>query len=420
MRSDKDYFYTMDDFNLEGRKVLLRVDINSPMDAKTGKITDDTRIRSHAETIKELLNRGSSVAVLAHQGRPGDSDFTTLAAHSALLSKYVGSDVKYVEGLFGPYARSSIGAMKDGEALLLENVRFYSEENIEKIPEAQAKTFLVRNLAPLFSLYINDAFATAHRAHPSLVGFPMVMPSAGGRLLQKEVDFLSCVFDKSCKPCIFILGGGKVPDSVQLMETLLPKDLADKVLLTGLVSHLFLIASGKRLGKSTVKIMEGKGLNSLLPRAEFLLKTYGDRIMMPVDIAYLRGGRRQESDISHPDDASPVYDIGEATVKLYGETISRANTVIMRGPAGYIEDTRFTKGSEELLLSLVRANARTLLGGGHLRAISERLKVADKIGYFSTGGGAFITFLSGERLPALEVLITSAQKFKSDKGVQVT
>jgi phosphoglycerate kinase len=419
MRSDKDQFYTMDDFNLEGRKVVLRVDINSPIDVKTGKITDDTRIKSHAETIKELLDRGTSVAVLAHQGRPGDSDFTTLEAHSALLSNYIGNEVKYIEDLFGPCARSSIENMKNGDVLLLENVRFYSEENIEKVPEAQAKTFLVRILAPRFSIYINDAFATAHRSHPSLVGFPMVMPSAGGRLFKKEVDFLSCVFDKSSKPCIFILGGGKVPDSVQLMETLLPKDLADNVLLTGLVSHLFLIASGKRLGKSTIKIMEGKGLNSMLPRAESLLKAYGDRIMMPVDIAYLKGGHRKECSLSHFDDDAPVYDIGEETVKLYGETIAKANTIIMRGPAGYIEDPRFTKGSEELLLSLVKAKAKTLLGGGHLRAISERLNVADKIGYFSTGGGAFITFLSGEKLPALEVLITSALKFKSDKSVKV-
>lgn len=414
MKSGSSAFYTMDDFDLKGKKVLLRVDINSPIDPKTGQITDDTRIKSHADTIRELVDKGASVAILAHQGRPGDSDFTTLAPHLPLLSKYINRKVKYVEDLFGPCARSSISSMKAGDVLLLENVRFFSEENIEKVPEAQAKTLLVKYLAPLFDLYINDAFATAHRAHPSLVGFPVVMPSAGGRLLQKEVDFLSCVFSESSKPCIFILGGSKVQDSVQLMETLLPKGIADKVLLTGLVSHLFLIASGKHLGRSAVKVLEGKGLNSMLPRAESLLKKYGDKIMMPVDVAVLRSNSRCETDLDNIKDC-PIYDIGPETSKLYKDVISHSKTIIMRCPAGYIEDQRFTKGSEELLLSLVQSRAKTLLGGGHLRAISERLGIANTIGYFSTGGGAFITFLSGEKLPALEVLITSAQKFKSDR-----
>jgi phosphoglycerate kinase len=305
--------------------------------------------------------------------------------------------------------------MKAGDALLLENVRFFSEENMEKLPEAQSKTFLVRLLYPLFDLYVNDAFATAHRSHPSLVGFPVVMPSAGGSLLEKEVDFLSSVSAGSARPCLFILGGGKVQDSVQLMETLLPKGIADKVILTGLVSHLFLIAAGKHLGKATVKIMEGKGLNSLLPRADNLLKRYWEKIMMPVDVAVLSKDGRREMPLDAVDDGSPIYDIGSDTMKLFGDTIMSAKTVIMRGPAGYIEDPRFTKGSEALLNALVKSKAKSLLGGGHLRSISEKLGIADKIGYFSTGGGAFITFLSGEKLPALEVLITSAKKFKADR-----
>ncbi|MGB9622665.1 MAG: phosphoglycerate kinase, partial [Candidatus Bathyarchaeia archaeon] len=278
-------FYTMDDFDFDGKKILLRVDINSPIDPKTGMITDDTRIKSYASTIKELLEKGASVTVLAHQGRPGDSDFTTLENHATLLSKYINKEVNYVEDVFGPTARSTISSSKPGDVILLENVRFYSEESIEKVPEAQAKTYLVKYLSPLFSLYVNDAFATSHRSHPSLTGFPMVMPSCGGRLLQKEVDFLSDVMDTISKPCIFVLGGGKVPDSVQLMEALLPKGVADKVLLTGLVSHLFLIAKGERLGKATVRIIEGKGLYSLLPRAQNLLKNYSDKIVTPVDIA---------------------------------------------------------------------------------------------------------------------------------------
>jgi len=408
-------FYTIDNFNLEGKKVLLRVDINSPIDPKSGRITDETRIKSHAATIREILDRGASVAILAHQGRPGDSDFTNLATHHPLLCKYVNSNINYTEDLFGPCAKSAISAMKPGDAVLLENVRFFSEENMEKLPEAQSKTYLVRLLSPLFGLYVNDAFATAHRSHPSLVGFPIVMPSAGGRLLEKEVEFLNSVSAGSARPCLFILGGGKVSDSVQLMETLLPKGMADKIMLTGLVSQLFLIAAGKNLGKSTVKIMEGKGLNSLLPRADTLLKRYWDKIMMPVDVAILSSDGRREMPLDHVDHASPVYDIGSGTIEAYRNVIMGAKTIIMRGPAGYIEDPRFTKGSEALLTALVASKAKTLLGGGHLRSISERLGIAHQIGYFSTGGGAFITFLSGEKMPALEVLITSAKKFKAER-----
>lgn len=409
-------FYTMDDFDFEGKKILLRVDINSPIDPKTGKITDDTRIRSHVATIVELLNNGASVTVLAHQGRPGDNDFTTLEDHSKLLSKYLNKDVKYVEDIFGPTARAAISSLRPGNVILLENVRFYSEEGIEKVPEAQAKTFLVRYLAPLFSIYVNDAFATSHRSHPSLTGFPMVLPSCGGRLLQKEVDFLSDIMSTTSRPCVFVLGGGKVSDSVQLMESLLPKGVADKVLLTGLVSHLFLIAKGERLGKATVKIIEGKGLYSLLPRAENLLRKYPDKIVTPVDVAILRSEERVEMPLGDVQDHSPIYDIGSRTVELYSSIMEKAKVIIMRGPAGYIEDQRFAKGSEGLLMAVVKSRARTLLGGGHLRAISERLGIAEKIDYFSTGGGAFISFLSGEKLPAIEVLTISAKKFKADRG----
>jgi len=409
-------FYTMDDFDFEGKKILLRVDINSPIDPKTGKITDDTRIKSHVATIVELLNNGASVTVLAHQGRPGDNDFTTLEDHSKLLSKYLNKDVKYVEDIFGPTARAAISSLRPGNVILLENVRFYSEEGIEKVPEAQAKTFLVRYLAPLFSIYVNDAFATSHRSHPSLTGFPMVLPSCGGRLLQKEVEFLSDIMSTTSRPCVFVLGGGKVSDSVQLMESLLPKGVADKVLLAGLVSHLFLIAKGERLGKATVKIIEGKGLYSLLPRAENLLRKYPDKIVTPVDVAILRSEERVEMPLGDVQDHSPIYDIGSRTVELYSSIMEKAKVIIMRGPAGYIEDQRFAKGSEGLLMAVVKSRARTLLGGGHLRAISERLGIAEKIDYFSTGGGAFISFLSGEKLPAIEVLTISAKKFKADRG----
>ncbi|MEM1573610.1 MAG: phosphoglycerate kinase [Candidatus Methanomethylicaceae archaeon] len=408
-------FYTMDDFNFEGKKVLLRIDINSPIDPKTGEITDDFRIRSHIPTILELLEKGSSLTILAHQGRPGDYDFSTLENHAKYLSKYLNQEVEYIEDIFGPTARSAIKSSKPGDVILLENVRFYSEEVIEKVPEAQSKTFMVRYLAPLFSIYVNDAFATSHRSHPSLTGFPMVLPSCGGRLLEKEVKYLNMIMESQLRPCIFILGGGKVPDSVQLIEAILSKGIADKVLLTGLVAHLFMFAKGERLGKANMKILEGKGFHTLLPRAQNLLKLYPDKIVTPKDVATLKNEERIEVSVKELTDSLPIYDIGSETIDLYHNLLNHAKIIIMRGPAGYIEDKRFTKGSEELLKRIIKTNAKIILGGGHLRKIAEKINVTNRIDYFSTGGGAFIAYISGEKLPAIEALITSAHIFKSEK-----
>lgn len=405
----------MDDFDFNGKRVLLRIDINSPIDPNTNEILDDFRIRYHVPTILELLDRGASVTILAHQGRPGDNDFTTLSNHAKLLSHYLNREVKYIEDIFGPTARSSILSSKPGDVILLENVRFYSEEVIEKIPEAQSKTFLVRFLAPLFSIYINDAFATSHRSHPSLTGFPMVLPSCGGRLLEKEVESLNLIMEDSLRPSVFILGGGKVSDSLQLIEALLQRNIADKVLLTGLVSHLFMIAKGLNLNRETLRVLEGKGIYSLLPRAQRLVQSFPDRIVVPIDSALLKNGNRVEVSNENIPNFSPIYDIGENTIKLYSEIIKDAKIIVVRGPAGYIEDERFSKGSENLLKCIVNSKGKKILGGGHLRRIAEKLKVIDKIDYFSTGGGAFIAFLSGEKLPAIEALIISAKKFKPNK-----
>ncbi|MCQ5336596.1 MAG: phosphoglycerate kinase [Candidatus Methanomethylicia archaeon] len=408
-------FYTMDDFDFNGKKVLLRVDINSPIDPNTNEILDDFRIKYHVPTILELLDKGASITILAHQGRPGDNDFTTLSNHARLLSRYLNREVKYIEDIFGPTAKSSISSSKPGDIILLENVRFYSEEVIEKMPEAQSRTFLVRFLAPLFSIYINDAFATSHRSHPSLTGFPMVLPSCGGRLLEKEVESLSLIMEDSLRPSIFILGGGKVQDSLQLIEALLQRNIADKILLTGLVSHLFMIAKGLTLNRETLRILEGKGIYALLPRAQRLVQSFPNKIVTPIDSALLKNNERIEVDIENLPNFSPIYDIGENTVKLYYEIIKDAKVIVVRGPAGYIEDERFSKGSEDLLKCIINSKAKKILGGGHLRRIAEKLNIVDKIDYFSTGGGAFIAFLSGEKLPAIEALINSAKKFKSDK-----
>ncbi len=217
---------------LSGRKVLLRVDLNSPID-KDGRILDSSRLKAHAPTIKELVERRNSVVLISHQGRPGDRDFVELQEHAQILSKYLDMNVEFVDDVMGPYAREKIKNMKEGEIILLNNVRMVSEELIEAPPQQHAKTFLVRKLSPLFDGYVNDAFATAHRSQPSLVGFPLVIPSAAGRVMEKEISALSKIFTPEESPKVFVLGGGKVLDTLRIIENLTKKRIADRILTGG-------------------------------------------------------------------------------------------------------------------------------------------------------------------------------------------
>lgn len=200
-------FYTLDDLKIEGKTILVRVDINSPVDPNTGLILDDTRIRLHAETISELSSRDAKTVILAHQSRPGKNDFTTLSQHAEILSAILGKTVRYVDDIFGSNARQSISRMKPGDIILLENVRFYSEEVLKRDPPQQAETHLVRKLAPLADFFINDAFAAAHRSQPSLVGFSFDMPSVAGRVMEKELRALYSAVKSVKRPCVFIPRG---------------------------------------------------------------------------------------------------------------------------------------------------------------------------------------------------------------------
>jgi len=218
-------FPTLDEAKVRGKTVLLRVDINSPVDLKTGEILDDTRIRLCAPTIKELISRGAKVVVLAHQGRPGDEDFISLKKHAQKLSTVIDSKVEYVEDVLGPAARHAIEKMRPGEILLLDNVRFCAEETLKGEPEEMSKTHLVQRLAKLADIYVNDAFAAAHRNQPSLIGFGPVLPTYAGRLMEKELRGLSRALNPE-KPCVYILGGAKFEDSLAIIENVFEKKIA--------------------------------------------------------------------------------------------------------------------------------------------------------------------------------------------------
>ncbi len=400
---------TMDDIDLKNKSVLVRVDFNSPVDPKTKKILDDTRLRAHLITIKELMEKHKAKTVLiAHQGRPGTSDFISLEPHAKRLSELLNQDVKFIDDIIGPYARETIKNLEPGEVLILDNIRLLSEENINAKPEVQAKTFLVRKLSPLFDAFVLDAFGTAHRSQPSLVGFPVVLPSVAGRVMEKEVRALERIVSGTEGPKIFVLGGAKVDDSIRIIETLVRNKVADRIILTGLLSEIFLLAKGISLGEENMKVLREKGILDLVRDARSILLK-GAPIETPIDFVTLQNG--EVDSVPTTKIQGLIRDIGDETIKMYSELMKDAELIVMRGPAGVMEDPRFRKGTEELAKAALNSKAFVIFGGGHLTAIAHTVGYDEERVHLSTGGGALLTFLSGEPLPALEALHLSGKKF---------
>ncbi len=401
---------TLVDLDVYGKKVLVRIDINVPIDPNTGEIMDDRRIRVHARTIKLLVEKyGAAVVACSHQGRPGEHNFTSLERHADLLREYSGVDLEFIDDVMGPSAREAIKKLEPGKALLLDNLRFVSEELIEAIPEKQANTFLVKRLGPLFDAYINDAFATAHRSQPSLVGFPLVLPSAAGPVFEKEVVALRKAFESMESPRIFVLGGTKVHDLIRVIEHLVSSRMADRILTTGLLAQLFLAAKGVDIGVQNLGVLEEKGILALIPRARKILFR-GAPVETPIDFKTIdKEGVVREESLGRI--TGTIMDIGGNTVSMYSGFIRDAKVVVMRGPAGVIEDERFRTGTKALLETAFQSNAFILIGGGHLASMVDESMVNESKVHLSTGGNALLLFLSGEKLPALEALSISAKMF---------
>ena len=389
----------------KGKVVFIRIDINSPI--ANGKILDDYRIRAHSQTLKTASEAGAKVVVLAHQGRPGQDDFTSLEVHKPYLEKYVGKPIKFVDDVVGPEARRQIKELKDGEILLLENVRMLSEEVIERVPEAQAETMLVRKLAPLGNYFVFDGFAVAHRSQPSVVGFPMVMPSCVGPVFERELRALGAVFERRGKGVTLVAGGAKIPDTIKAMEQLLKNNFVEKVLVGGLVGFVFAIAQYGVLNNELKKEVEKGGYFPYVDKARQVLGQWGSQIQVPVDFAVGQQGRMDVDVFSL---VQAPLDIGRSTILLFKEAIQQSDIVIFSGPMGYIEDDRFAVGTVELLRAA--AGRRLILGGGHTIMAAEKAEVLSKAYHVSTGGRAFIQTLGGEEMPAVKALLPSAERFK--------
>jgi phosphoglycerate kinase len=404
----------MDDFRLDGKTVLLRAEFNSPI-GPDGKILDDKRIRESAPTIKELED--SKVIILAHQGRPGKKDFTTMEEHARLLQRHIGQSVRYVDDIFGSHARTAITEADAGDVLLLENVRFYSEEVLELTPEAASKAMMVKRLAPFADVFLNDAFGASHRSQCSLVGFTPVLPSGAGRLMQKEIDSLTEAL-KGGGEVVYVLGGAKVDDSISVIKNVLEKKIATRILVTGVVANVFLAASGLSIGRPNMDFLEKNGMAGEVPKAKEVLQRFGDRIAMPSDVAVNRDGKRVEFSVRQLPTDYLISDIGHETIASFSDVIRHADKVILNGPAGIFENPEFAAGTRDILMAAAKARF-SVVGGGHSAAAVEDMGIADKITHLSTGGGAAIDFLGGKPMPAIDAL-KAARKRLMDLSSEVS
>ncbi len=395
---------TLDDLDFSEKKTLVRVDINTPIDPKTGELIGEGRFLSHKKTLEELIEKKAKVVVMAHQGRPGDADFTTFEKHAEKLSQVLNHPVKYIPAIFGKYAQEEIKKLNPGEVLLLENVRFYSEENIKAPGEVQAKTHMVRKLSPVLDVYVNDAFATAHRSQPSMVGFPQVLPSCAGRLLEKELKIIGGIMENPQKPLTFVLGGTKADDAFKAAQKALEKGTADYILTGGLVGNILLVAKGHQIGDVSMELIKGKNMVEQIDVAKNLLGRYEDKVIIPIDVALEQDGKRVEIEIGELPKNYPIKDVGKGTVKKYSEIITKSKTIFAKGALGVFEEKNFAYGTEEVVKKIAESDAHSVLGGGHLVASARKLQIEDKITHISSGGGACISFLAGEKLPAVEAL----------------
>ncbi len=404
-------FLTMDDFNLKDKIVFVRVDFNSPLDPQTKHIINDKRIRAHADaTIKELVQKGAKTVILAHQGRPGDADFIPLNQHAALLGKALGMPVKYVDDVFGEAAQNAIKALKSGEVLVLGNVRGVANEQTKASPEEHAKTEFVKNLAPLADIFINDAFAAAHRAHISMVGFTAVLPSAAGRIMERELKALGKVLEAPEHPSVFVIGGAKGDDSLDISNYVLKNGIADYVQTGGVIGHIFLVAKGANLGPSNMAFLEKKELMGLVPGIKGLMSKYPGAIIVPVDLAMDVDNKRKEIAVTNLPTNYNILDIGIETAKKFADIILKAKTIVVSGPVGVFENPEFKKGSEIVLNAVADSEGFSLVGGGHTVAAVEKLGLANKMSYVSTAGGALIEFLMGKQLPGVVALEKAAAR----------
>ena len=380
--------------------------MNCPIDPDTMEIMGTRRIEEATETLKSL--KDARVVVASHQGRVGNKDYTGMDKHAKVLEKLMNKKIKYVQDVIGEAAQTAIKNLEDGDILLLDNLRLCAEENYEFTPENSAKTIMVSRLSKLFDLCVLDSFPSAHRTHPSIVGFPQVLPACAGRIVEREVRNLDEIMTVAKAPHVIVLGGSKIPDRLEAIKLLIQNGRADHVLLTGLIANVFMRAQARI--KSPLGI---KREDEVVAKAHTLIGEYPDVFATPVDIAIDKDGERVEMDVREMGKGDKIFDLGPKTVEYYSKLISGAGTVFISGPAGFFEKESFSYGTKELLKSVANSMATTIVSGGHLTTALKQQGLADKINHISTAGGALVLYLTGEKLPMIKALEDAAIKYNS-------
>ena len=396
---------TFKDIEVAGKRVFVRVDFNVPQD-DSGKITDDTRIRAALPTIKYLVNQKARVILCSHLGRPKGvvNEKYSLAPVSERLSELLNMPVAMAKDVIGPSAKKLVADMQDGEIVLLENVRFHSEE--EKNDNEFSK-----ELASLADVFVNDAFGTAHRAHSSTAGVAKFLPAVAGFLMDSEIMALSNAVEHAEKPLVVILGGAKVSDKINVISTLLTK--ANSLLIGGAMANTFLAAKGYNVGFSKYEADRIDVAKELMEKAE----SYNVNLVLPVDVLagkeFAPKTKCKSFAVDKIADGYQAMDIGKKTRKLFANEIKNAKTIIWNGPMGVFEFKKFSKGTLSVAKSIAKSSAVSVVGGGDSVAALQQLGYANKVTHLSTGGGATLEFLEGKNLPGVAMLEDKVEAKKS-------
>jgi phosphoglycerate kinase len=405
---------TLADAGFAGKRVLLRVDVNSPLHPETKAFLDDSRLRGILPTLQRLAS--SRVIILAHQSRPGKIDFTNMYAHSDLLSRLLGRSITFVPDVCGEIAQEAIRNMAPGDMLFLNNVRGHEDEMgmkkaaFEELHESE----IVQNLSPLVDAYVNDAFAASHRNSPSLSGFSKALPCFAGELMAKEVKALKMATESPPKPYTAVLGGVKCDDTLEIALNLCERGVADTIVLVGAVGNLMLWAAGHNIGEGNEAFLRkelGDVFDSTMAMAHTLLDTHKERLLLPIDVAAEIDGKRVDLSLEDLPPSGPLFDIGLSTCMKIREHIIDAGCVLWNGPAGLFEKDPFAFGTIEILNQCCESNGFVIVGGGHTSTLVNEKKVADLVDHNSTGGGACLNMLAGRRMPVIEALEISAENF---------
>ncbi len=379
--------------SVEGKRIFLRADFNLPMD-RFGRITDTTRVTSELPTIRYLVERGAKVIICSHLGRPKGFDFRlSMWPIALILMRYFPGKVQFAHKVIGQEVKDRIANMSNGSILLLENVRFYKEEE-ENDPG------FAKELASLADIYVNDAFGVAHRKHASTYGVARLLPNAIGFLMENEIQTITEAIQNPKKPFVAIFGGAKVQDKIKAILNIAKS--ADVILVGGAMAYSFLIARGETVGRSMANTESVAYAEQVMAE----LKEMGKRLVLPVDhVAYTFGDRKEKTFVTEILSGEMVgADIGPKTIKLFEDEIKNARQVIWNGPLGKYEDEKFQKGTFEIAKEIAHSQAYSIVGGGDSVSAVKQAKCMRMINHISTGGGATLKLLGGENLPGIDVI----------------